>query len=52
MAKHHNQTVERIELGESKVARPAGLAALERLLPVRTPQESADGVRLRGGFTV
>ena len=48
MAKHHNQTVERIELGESKVARPAGLAALEResLLPVRTPQESADGVRL------
>ena len=25
MAKHHNQTVERIELGESKVARPAGL---------------------------
>ena len=30
MAKHHNQTVERIELGESKVARPAGLAALER----------------------
>ena len=30
MAKHHNQTVERIELGESKVARPEGLAALER----------------------
>ena len=30
------------------MARPAGLAALEResLLPVRTPQESADGVRL------
>ena len=48
MAKHHNRTVERIELGESKVARPAGLAALEResLLPVRTPQESAAGVRL------
>ena len=48
MAKHHNQMVERIELGESKVARPAGLAALEResLLPVRTPQESAAGVRL------
>ena len=48
MAKRRNHTVERIELGGSKIDRPAGLAALEResLLPIRTPQEDADGVRL------
>ena len=48
MAKHHSRPVERIELGASRVARPAGLAALEResLLPIRTPQTDAGGVRL------
>lgn len=48
MAKRHNRPVERIELGGSRVARPAGLAALEResLLPIRTPQTDAGGVRL------
>ena len=48
MAKRHSRPVERIELGASRVARPAGLAALEResLLPIRTPQTDAGGVRL------
>ena len=48
MAKRHNRTAEQIDLGASKVARPAGLAALEResLLPVRTAHEDARGVRL------
>ena len=48
MAKRHNRKAERIELGASRVARPAGLAAVEAqgLLPVRVPQESCEGVRL------
>nr|WP_302649535.1 PD-(D/E)XK nuclease family protein [uncultured Agathobaculum sp.] len=49
MAKRHNQTVGQIDLGASRIARPAGLAALEAesLLPVRTPHpDSAAGVRL------
>lgn len=48
MAKRRSRPVERIELGASRVARPAGLAALEResLLPIRTPQTDAGGVRL------
>ena len=48
MAKRHNRTAEQIDLGASKAARPAGLAALEQesLLPVRTAQEDARGVRL------
>ena len=49
MAKRHNRTAEQIDLGASKIARPAGLAALEAesLLPVRTPHEGAcEGVRL------
>ena len=48
MAKRHNRTAEQIDLGASKAARPAGLAALEQesLLPVRTVHEDARGVRL------
>lgn len=49
MAKRHNKTAQQIDLGASKIARPAGLAALEAesLLPVRTPHEGAcEGVRL------
>ena len=49
MAKRHNQTVGQIDLGASRIARPAGLAALEAesLLPVRTPHpDAAAGVRL------
>ena len=48
MAARHNQKVEHIDLGGSKLPRPAGLAALEAesLLPVRTPQTAAEGVRL------
>ena len=48
MAKRHNQTAEQRDFGGAKLARPAGLAALEAqsLLPVRTAQEDAAGVRL------
>ncbi len=49
MARRHNKTAEQINLGASKIARPAGLAALEAesLLPVRTSHEGAcEGVRL------
>ena len=48
MAKRHNRTAEQIDLGACRIARPAGLAALEResLLPVRTAHEDARGVRL------
>lgn len=49
MARRHNKTAQQIDLGASKIARPAGLAALEAesLLPVRTPHEGAcEGVRL------
>lgn len=55
MAKHHNQTVERIELGESKVARPEGLAALEReslLAGAHPAGERSRRSFVRGGFTV
>nr|WP_295947446.1 PD-(D/E)XK nuclease family protein [uncultured Agathobaculum sp.] len=48
MAKRHNKTAQQIDLGASKIARPAGLAAVESesLLPVRTPHEDAHGVHL------
>ena len=48
MAKRHNKTAQQIDLGASKIVRPAGLAAVEAesLLPVRTPHEDAHGVHL------
>ena len=49
MAKRHNKTAQQIDLGASRIARPAGLAAVESesLLPVRTPHEGAcEGVQL------
>lgn len=48
MAKRHNKTAQQIDLGASRIARPAGLAAVESesLLPVRTPHEDAHGVHL------
>ena len=48
MAKRHNRTAEQIDLGAGRIARPAGLAAIEQesLLPVRTAHEDARGVRL------
>ena len=49
MAKRHNKTAQQIDLGASKIVRPAGLAAVESesLLPVRTPHEGAcEGVQL------
>lgn len=43
MAARHNRTVERIDLGASKLSRPADLAAVEAesLLPLRVPRPSA-----------
>ncbi|MDO4270941.1 MAG: PD-(D/E)XK nuclease family protein [Eubacteriales bacterium] len=49
MAKRHNRAVERLALGESKIARPADLAAIEAesLLPVHAPRPAEGrGVRL------
>ncbi|MDO5141413.1 MAG: PD-(D/E)XK nuclease family protein [Eubacteriales bacterium] len=48
MAKRHGRPVEQIDLGASRVPRPAGLAAIEAeaLLPVRGTHPAADGVRL------
>ena len=48
MAKRHNRTAEQIDLGAGRIARPAGLAAIEEesLLPVRTAHEDARSVRL------
>ena len=48
MAKRHNKTAQQIDLGASRIARPAGLAAVESesLLPVRTQHEDAHGVHL------
>ncbi len=48
MAKRYNRTPEHIDLGASRMPRPAGLAAVanEALLPVRRAHEDASGVRL------
>ena len=54
MAKRHNQSVERMDLGAGRLTRPAGLAAVEAesLLPVRgVHKEACAGVRLYAAAT-
>lgn len=55
MAKHHNQMVERIELGESKVAETGGTGCARTRKPAAGAHPAGERGRrsfVRGGFTV